>query len=147
MPITTVKQHAPSFPHLPTIFHEAVPILLHPARTAHPTPVSLSPPRLADRDVPDSELTRRDHRLAELAPQPRSTTPPPWPEAVATAWRAVTHGTPAEHAAADLWPHYLARVRGWLAHASTTSPSERPHLLYLAMNHVLTALTRNRHLS
>lgn len=52
--------------------------------------------------------------------------------------------SPTSRTAGGLLPHYLTRGRGWLAHASTTTPAG-PHLLQLAMHDVLTALTRNRH--
>jgi glucosylglycerate synthase len=68
------KQHASSFPHLPDIYHQAVPVLLA-LTAAWPTPPAHTadiPPtyRAEHRDLAPELLARRTTELDRLAPLP-----------------------------------------------------------------------------
>lgn len=123
------KLHAASFPHLPAIYRQAVPVLLH-LTARWPSAPSATPPgpavyRAGDRVVEPGRLRAMLSALDALGPAPSRYDEVPWPVPVADAWRSVRSGTPAEEAARILWPHYLRRVHGWLKDGPDTTPSQR----------------------
>ncbi|WP_367140627.1 MULTISPECIES: hypothetical protein [Streptomyces] len=117
IPLERTKQHAPSFPHLPAIFQQAVPVLLavtaeRPLRAAeHPGRVAY---QLTDRPIPDDRLAAMVTALDRLAPHTTELSADPWPAPLFAAWRATRNGIPAAQAATTLWPFYIERVRTWL---------------------------------
>lgn len=142
------KRHAASFPHLPVIFHQAVPVLLH--LTAHQTPPPSPAPvlddpgayRTDDRILAPDRLTGMLTTLENLTPGPhRYDDKRPWPLPVADAWRAVNSGTPPTEAAAELWPHYLHRVHDWLTCAQHATAQHRADQLAAAHVRLHTDLT------
>ncbi|WP_217231240.1 hypothetical protein [Streptomyces anulatus] len=140
------KRHAASFPHLPVIFHQAVPVLLHltAPRTPPPAPGlgSPSPYRTDDRVLTPDRLTAMLTMLRDLSSQPhRYDDGRPWPLPVADAWRAINSGAPPVEAAAELWPHYLHRVHGWLTRAQHLTARHRADQLAAAHVRLHTDLT------
>ncbi|UCM88463.1 glycosyltransferase family protein [Streptomyces marincola] len=126
------KRHAGSFPHLPAIYHQAVPVLLHLTATWNPQPGPAGRAqalyRVADRPVEPDRLRTMVTTLAGFGPYPAGYDDHAWPLPAAGAWRAVKSATPALEAARRLWPHYLKRVTDWLTggqHASTRQRAER----------------------
>jgi hypothetical protein len=123
------KQHAGSFPHLPDIYHQAVPVLLH--LTASWGRLSTTPARepavyrTAHRDLPLARLRGMVAALATFTPAPDGHDQQPWPVLVAHAWFAVHSGTPATHAARQLWPNYVRRVRDWLTEGQYASAGQQ----------------------
>ncbi|MFJ5726301.1 hypothetical protein [Streptomyces sp. NPDC093149] len=142
--ISEPKQHAGSFPHLPAIFHQAVPVLLHltAAWSPPPTPPANEPAifRAADRALAPGSLRAMLTTLEGLAPLPDGYDDGPWPLPVADAWRAVNSGTPAVDAAHRLWPHYLHRVRDWLASGQHATTRQRAQNLAAAHARLHTVL-------
>ncbi|MFF3128330.1 hypothetical protein ACFVRD_40020 [Streptomyces sp. NPDC057908] len=148
-PVTSVridepKRHAASFPHLPVIFHQAVPVLLHLTAAWSPPPTPpLSGPvvyRAADRALAPDRFQAMLTTLDGLALTPDGYDDGPWPLPVAGAWRAVNSGTPALDAAARLWPHYLHRVRDWLTSRQHATTRQRAEILAAAHARLHTVL-------
>lgn len=136
------KAHAASFPHLPQIYDQAVPVLL--ALTAswphQPVPGASAPPyRPAPRTLDPGRHTAMLATLEELAPPDPRYDACPWPVAVADAWHAVRNGAAPHEAAHGLWPHYVHRVRTWLTAA--TPPNENAAQLAAAHTRLFGALT------
>lgn len=126
------KLHAGSFPHLPDIYHQTVPVLLHLAAAWAPGPAPANrvptPYRAADRVVEPARLQDMLTTLDGFGPYPDGYDEHPWPMPAADAWHAVNSGIPAPDAARRLWPHYLRRVADWLTsgqHATTGQRAER----------------------
>jgi hypothetical protein len=148
-PVTSVrshqpKKHAASFPHLPAIYHDVVPVLLH--LTAAWTPPTAGQRRstayvVRDRPLPHARLLERLSVLDNLAADHPAYDEPPWPQALAHAWHTVKSGTAPHDAAHQLWPHYLRRVRSWLTVAHPGNDQQRAALLADAHNRLHTALT------
>ncbi|GIH67842.1 hypothetical protein [Sphaerimonospora thailandensis] len=137
------KQHAVSFPHLPAIYHQAVPMLLHLTAgwTPQPTPANRTswmgrcpaPYRTADRELEPARLEAMLTTLDRLTPHPgRYDDERPWPLPAADAWHAVNSGTPAPDAARRLWPHYTRRVRDWLTSGQHATTRQRTQMLAAA---------------
>lgn len=137
------KQHAGSFPHLPAIYHQAVPVLLHLTAAWNP-PASpgrgQAPYRAADRELEPARLAAMLTTLDGLAQPPGEYDERPWPLPAADAWHAVNSGTPASDAARQLWPHYLHRVRDWLTSGQDATTWQRAHQLAAAHARLHTAL-------
>ncbi|WP_280275130.1 hypothetical protein [Nocardia wallacei] len=129
------KQHAGSFPHLPAIYHHAVPVLLHLCATWPPAPAAPATApahyRTADRELTAARLHTMTTTLDTVTPRPVRDTPQ-WPEPLEQAWRTVCSGAPAAEAARQLWPHYLRRVRDWLTHGQHLSARQRADTLAAA---------------
>ncbi|MEW2615142.1 hypothetical protein AB0937_34160 [Streptomyces sp. NPDC047880] len=148
-PVTSVrlaepKRHAASFPHLPVIYHQAVPVLLHLTAGRPPrTPVDEDPAlyRAAPRDIEPARLQAMLTALDSLGPRPDGYDERPWPLPAADAWHAVNSGTPAAEAARQLWPYYLHRVRDWLATGQHATAEQRAETLAAAHARLHTALT------
>ncbi|MET9418859.1 hypothetical protein ABZY03_32660 [Streptomyces klenkii] len=138
------KQHAGSFPHLPDIYHQAVPVLLHltAAWTPGPAVASRVPVeyRAAGREIEPARLQAMLTTLNSLAPSPNGYDVDPWPLPAAAAWHAVNSGTPATDAAPRLWPHYLRRVTDWLTSGQHTTTAQRAEQLAAAHTRLHTAL-------
>lgn len=136
VPFQQAKLHAGSFPHLPAIYQQAVPVLLY--LTAQWTPGGAAGAREpAVYRTGDRLLAPR--RLEEMLAALDAFVPPagrydggPWPAPVADAWRAVRSGTPAADASRRLWPHYVTRVRDWLAAGQGAAPGRRAAALSAA---------------
>ncbi|MGQ4453200.1 hypothetical protein [[Kitasatospora] papulosa] len=142
VPVAAPKTHAASFPHLPQIYDQAVPVLLAltadwphrlvrganapPYRPAH---------RTLDPDLRAAMLTT----LNEFAPPDPRYDACPWPVAVADAWHSVRNGAAPHEAAHGLWPHYVHRVRTWLT--AETPPNEKAAQLAAAHTRLSGALT------
>jgi glucosylglycerate synthase len=139
--LATTKQHAPSFPHLPAIFAQAVPVLLHPATTTTAAAPTVGEFRLTDRRMPDQQRDQMLARLQALRPAESRYDRSPWPRALATAWQAVAGGIPATTVTRWLWPAYLDRVHTWLADGGSSDLAARAATLRAAARDVLTALT------
>ncbi|KDA41091.1 hypothetical protein [Frankia sp. BMG5.23] len=142
--LDTPKQHAGSFPHLPAIYHQAVPVLLHLTATGTPPPI---PPdsepalyRTADRDIETARLRSMRATLDSFGPHPGGYDEHHWPQATADAWHAVTTGTPAPDAARRLWPHYLRRVIDWLTSGQHAATWQRAEALAVAHARLHTAV-------
>ncbi|WP_422647421.1 hypothetical protein [Actinoalloteichus caeruleus] len=138
------KQHAASFPHLPAIYHQAVPVLLHLTATWTPPPV---PPtdgparyQVADRPVEAVRLQSMLTTLEGLGPHTDGYDENLWPLPAAHAWHAVNSGTPALDAARRLWPHYLRRVTNWLTNGSRATIEQRAETLAAAHARLHTAV-------
>ncbi|MGW0997314.1 hypothetical protein ACWD5V_29390 [Streptomyces sp. NPDC002523] len=113
VPLDRTKEHAPSFPHLPAIFTQAVPVLLHATVHGHcGSPAAVY--QLTDRHLPEARITAMCQALEHLAPPVASALPPEWPRPLLNSWRDVRNGTDPIQAAATLWPSYIHRVRAWL---------------------------------
>ena len=134
-PVTSVqfdhpKQHASSFPHLPAIYHQAVPVLLQLTATWPGPPAAAARTasyRAGDRLVEAGRLHAMLTTLDSLARPPDGYADRPWPLPAADAWHAVRSGVPAADAARQLWPFYICRVRDWLTtgqHATTGQRAE-----------------------
>lgn len=139
------KRHAGSFPHLPAIYHQAVPVLLHLTATWSPPPASPgSGPvlyRAADRALEPGRLQTMLTTLDDFAPPLGGYDECPWPLPAADAWHAVNSGTPAPDAARQLWPHYTRRVRDWLTSGQHATTRQRAAMLAAAHARLHTALT------
>jgi hypothetical protein len=135
------KQHAGSFPHLPAIYHQAVPVLLHLTATRTP-PAGLLPARyrVADREIESTRLQAMITRLDSLDPHPDGYDGQPWPLPAAHAWHTVRSGTPALHAARRLWPRYTRRVHDWLTGGQHATTRQRAEELAAAHAHLHTAV-------
>ncbi|MFF0494293.1 hypothetical protein ACFYTQ_35190 [Nocardia sp. NPDC004068] len=138
-PVATVrveepKQHAASFPHLPAIYQQAVPMLLHLcANWPHPPAAPETPRpryRTAHRELSAARLHAMTTTLDTFTPHPHSEQS--WPESLEQAWRTVRSGASASDAARKLWPHYLRRVRDWLTRGQYLTPRERADTLAAA---------------
>ncbi|MFH7340607.1 hypothetical protein [Streptomyces sp. KHY 26] len=141
--VDSPKLHAASFPHLPAIYHQAVPPLLHLTAACTPpvSPPETAPYRAADRPIQPDRLTAMLTVLkSHLGPDFGRYDGPPWPEPVVTAWQTVRSGTPAPEAARQLWPHYLRRVRDWLASGHRAAPGQRGQELAAAHARLHTAV-------
>ncbi|MBO2461769.1 hypothetical protein [Actinomadura violacea] len=129
--IDTPKQHAGSFPHLPDIYHQAVPVLLHLTAATTPRLPQQQPParyRAADRDIEPGRLRSMLSTLEHLSEGLDGYDESAWPLPVADAWHDVTSGTPAPDAARRLWPHCTRHVRDWLTsgqHATTSTRADQ----------------------
>lgn len=138
------KQHAGSFPHLPAIYHQAVPVLLHLTATWAPGPAPASRAsalyRAADRQVEPARLQAMLTTLDSLGPHPGGYDEHPWPLPAADAWHAVNSGTPAPDAARRLWPHYLRRVTDWLTSGPRATTRQRAETLAAAHARLHTAV-------
>ncbi|MGV9426645.1 hypothetical protein ACWDO7_20455 [Streptomyces sp. NPDC003656] len=137
------KRHAASFPHLPAIYHQAVPALLHLTAACAPpsAPPEIALYRVAERLIPQDRLSAMLTTLeSHLGPDSSRYDGPPWPEPVATAWHAVRSGTPAPEAARRLWPYYLWRVRDWLTSGQHRTFRERGQELAAAHTRLHTAV-------
>ncbi|MEU9337911.1 hypothetical protein AB0D49_32915 [Streptomyces sp. NPDC048290] len=138
------KRHAGSFPHLPSIYHQAVPVLLH--LTAARTPPPAGPGgsgalyRAADRPLKAARLESMLTTLNSFGPHPGGYDEHAWPLPVAHAWHAVTSRTPAADAARRLWPHYLRRVTDWLTSAQHATTRQRAATLAAAHTRLHTAV-------
>lgn len=137
--LATTKHHAPSFPHLPTIFAQAVPVLLHPAVSGVATAPEVGAFRLAHRELPARQLRQMLARLQALRPAEGRYDGIAWPQALAAAWRAAGDGVAAVTAAQWLWPAYLDHVSAWLA--DTSSTAVRAQTLQAAATELLVTLT------
>ncbi|WP_280316631.1 hypothetical protein [Nocardia wallacei] len=129
------KRHAGSFPHLPAIYHHAVPVLLHLCanRPAAPAPPVFAHYRIADRELPAARLQTMTAALDRFAPAPAGHVRQRlWPEPLAQAWGTVCSGASAAEATQRLWPHYLRRVRDWLTHGQHLSVRQRADTLAAA---------------
>ncbi|MFD7580958.1 hypothetical protein [Kitasatospora sp. NPDC059817] len=136
------KLHAGSFPHLPDIYRQAVPVLLH--LTAARTPADAVAPaayRVGDRVLAPERLQAMLTVLDGLTPAPDGYHGHPWPLPVADAWHSVNSGGPAVDAARRLWPHYVWRVRDWLTGGQGAAPRQRAATLAAAHARLHTALT------
>jgi hypothetical protein len=140
--LNITKRHAPSFPHLPAIFTQAVPVLLHPAASNPAAAPQVGDFRLADRNLPRPQLAAMQAQLQALRPPGHRYPETAWPQALADAWRSTADGVPALAAAQWLWPTYLDRVHAWLA--ATNSMATRAATLRAACIAVLTVLTSTR---
>lgn len=138
------KRHAGSFPHLPAIYQQAVPVLLH--LTSARRPAALRPGRLpasyrvADRAVEPTRLATMLTTLDSFGPHPGGYDERPWPLPAADAWHAVNSGASAAEVARQLWPHYLRRVRDWLTlgqHATTRQRAERLAAAHARLHHYI----------
>jgi hypothetical protein len=141
--LATTKLHAPSLPHLPAIFHDAVPVLLHPVLT-HPagTP-DAGDFRLADRTFEPERLTAMLAALRRMgAASPAAADG--WATAAAHAWKAAAAGKPPVSAAEQLWPVYLGHVHEWLKNGPRMSLACRSEILRANMIQIITTLRRNR---
>jgi hypothetical protein len=137
------KRHAGSFPHLTAIYDQAVPVLLHftATWTAPPAPANGAVAyRTGDRTVEPARLHAMLTTLHSLGPYPDGYDEHPWPLPLADAWRAVTSGTPAAHAARLLRPHYLRRVTDWLTAGQHATGRQRAETLAAAHARLHTAV-------
>lgn len=136
------KRHAGSFPHLPAIYHQAMPALLHMTANSAPAPVSRTPApyRVADRTIEPARLQSMLTALDKLGRQPDGYDGPLWPLPAADAWHAVNSGTPAPEAARRLWPHYIRRVRDWLTSGQHATAQQRAEKLAAAHTRLHTAV-------
>ncbi|WLQ38488.1 hypothetical protein P8A18_33780 (plasmid) [Streptomyces castrisilvae] len=142
--LTDPKQHAGSFSHLPAIFHQAVPVLLHlTAAWSQPAQVRARAVvyRSTERHLPPGRVRDMVASLKNLTPGPGGYDGRPWPLHLADAWRAATSGMPASAAAARLWPHYLHRVCDWLTSAQHATPRQRARMLSAAHDRLRTDLS------
>ncbi|MET8723796.1 hypothetical protein [Streptomyces misionensis] len=138
------KQHAGSFPHLPAIYQQAVPVLLHLTAARRPVPVprgqNQASYRVADRAVEPTRLATMLTTLDSFGPHPGGYDERPWPLPAADAWHAVNSGASATEAARRLWPYYLRRVHDWLAlgqHATTRQRAERLAGAHARLHHYI----------
>lgn len=137
--LARTKHHAPSFPHLPVIFAQAVPVLLHPAVSGVTRAPEIGAFRLANRELSARQLRQMLDRLQALRPAESRYDQTAWPHALAAAWRAVASGVAAVTATQWLWPAYLDHVSTWLA---DTSPlATRAQTLRAATTELLVTLT------
>ncbi|WP_330240254.1 hypothetical protein [Streptomyces sp. NBC_00525] len=136
------KIHAGSFDHLPAIFHQAVPVLLHLTATwplpPAPARTGATVYRATDRTLPPGRVQAMVTALTDLGTGPSVYDGGPWPSRLADAWRAVTSGTAAIEAADHLWPHYLRRVCDWLTAAQHASLQRRAQILTAAHDRLRT---------
>ncbi|OKJ78572.1 hypothetical protein [Streptomyces sp. CB02460] len=138
------KRHAGSFDHLPAIYDQAVPVLLH--LTARwplpPAPVHSGTDlyRATHRTLPSGRVREMVTVLDRLDPAPGRYDGDPWPLHLARAWRAVASGMPPIEAAAQLRPHYVRHVRAWLTSAEHATPRQRARMLTAAHNCLCTEL-------
>lgn len=139
--LASTKQHAPSFPHLPAIFAQAVPVLLHPATTTTATAPPVGEFRITERRMPDQQRKQILARLQALQPTENPYDHHPWPRSLASAWQAVASGIPATTVTRWLWPAYLNRVHTWLANGENSDLATRAATLRAAARDVLTLLT------
>jgi glucosylglycerate synthase len=126
VPLSGRKEHAPSFPHLSQIFHDAVPVLLAMTRrTARCRGASALPVYyLAPTALPDHARQRMLDRLQLWRAETDSESPAKaWPDALVQAWRTVRAGESPAAASARLWPAYLERVRDYLTLGSRSGTS------------------------
>jgi hypothetical protein len=144
VPVAEPKRHAGSFPHLPDIYHQAVPVLLH--LTAAFTPQHghrsrpAAPYRTAARDIEPDRLRTMLTTLENFGPHPGRYDERPWPQPAANAWHAVNSGLPAPEAARQLWPHYIRCVHDWLTRGQHATPRERAERLAAAHARLHTAV-------
>ncbi|MFE0680624.1 hypothetical protein ACFW17_07440 [Streptomyces sp. NPDC058961] len=136
------KMHAASFPHLPQIYDQAVPVLL--ALTANwprnPAPGPPAPPyRPAHRTLDPRRRATMLSTLNALAPPHSHYDSCPWTQALAHAWHSARNGANPHRAAHALWPHYVHCVRAWLT--AKTPPAERAGQLALAHTQLCATLT------
>ncbi|MGH3937780.1 MAG: hypothetical protein ACRDTG_03970 [Pseudonocardiaceae bacterium] len=141
--LETTKRHAPSFLHLPAIFAQAVPVLLHPATTRAPHIPLITEFRLTDRTLPDQQQTML-HTLRRLRPGTSRYDGTPWVQAVAHTWHAVADGVSAVTAAGWLWPAYLDHVHTWLASGASTTLAQREHALRASSTDLLALVSTDR---
>jgi hypothetical protein len=142
--VDSAKQHAGSFPHLPAIYHQAVPVLLHltatrPSWTA-PASRGSARYRVADRQIEPVRLQSMLTTLEGLGSHPHGYDEHSWPLPAARAWHAVTTGTPATDAAIWLWPHYTRRVHDWLTSGQHVTTRQRADQLAAAHTRLHTAI-------
>ena len=144
VPFDRPKRHAGSFPHLPAIYHQAVPVLLHLTAASKPEPGPASwvpaPYRVADREIEPARLQAMLTTLDSLGPYPDGYDERPWSLPVADAWHAVNSGMSAPDAARQLWPHYTRRVRDWLTSGQHATTRQRAHRLAAAHARLQTAV-------
>lgn len=145
VPTTTAKRHAPSFPHLPAIFHEAVPVLLHATGTSAAPSVALRHPACTlarDARPPDTVRDMRHRLLALLAETGHTpgSLARSWPQPLSEACHQVCAGTPPTVAARTLWPAYLDRVQSYLAIASLGGRPAAERTLAAAMSTFLATM-------
>ncbi|WP_405614372.1 hypothetical protein OG292_16630 [Streptomyces sp. NBC_01511] len=138
------KRHAGSFGHLPVIFHQAVPVLLHLTAvwSRPPVPHGGRPVvyRAADRALSPDRVQAMLTTLRGLAPPPDGYDGGPWPLPVVGAWRSVNSGTSSVDATRQLWPHYLHRVRSWLGSGHHATTPQRAQMLAAAHHRLHTDL-------
>lgn len=142
VPVAQAKLHAGSFPHLPAIFRQAVPVLLHltaggPPRGAPATAVY----RVGGRTVEPQRMEAMLGTLNALAGEAGGYDEHPWPLPVADAWHSVRSGVPAPEAATILWPHYIRRVRAWLTSGQHATATQLADILAGAHVRLSAALT------
>ncbi|MFI0937301.1 hypothetical protein [Streptomyces sp. NPDC021020] len=131
--VNAPKRHAGSFDHLPAIYHQAVPVLLHltaawnrPPFTRSGAPIVYRP---ADRALPPERVRDMLTALDGLALPPDRYDGGPWPLPLADAWRVVNSGATPADTARQLWPHYLHRVRDWLTRGQHATTGQRAQML------------------
>ncbi|GAA3733303.1 glycosyltransferase family protein [Salinactinospora qingdaonensis] len=139
------KQHAGSFPHLPAIYHQAVPVLLHLTAAWRPSPLPMPPSsalyRVAARELESARLEEMLSTLDGLIPTAlRRYDERSWPLPVANAWHAVNSTASPFDAARQLWPHYLLRVRDWLTRGREATTGQRREALAVAHARLHTAV-------
>ncbi|PZT77939.1 MULTISPECIES: hypothetical protein [unclassified Streptomyces] len=138
VPVKGPKRHAGSFDHLPAIYDQAVPVLLHLTATwpLPPAPARSGTGyyRATDRTLPSGRVREMVAVLNRLDLAPGRYDGDLWPLHLGRAWRAVTSGTPPTEAAVQLWPHYVRRVRAWLTSAEHATPRQRARMLAAAHN-------------
>ncbi|MGH3719437.1 MAG: hypothetical protein ACRDRI_11490 [Pseudonocardiaceae bacterium] len=142
--LDATKRHAPSFPHLPAIFAQAVPVLLHPATTQAPRTPPIAGFRLTDRTLPHQQRQTMLRTLRRLRPAKNRYDRIPWAQAVAHAWHAVAGGVPAVTATEWLWPAYLDHVHTWLTMGASTTLAQRAGALKASANDLLALLTTDQ---
>ncbi|MER6916073.1 hypothetical protein ABT354_30755 [Streptomyces sp. NPDC000594] len=148
-PVTSVrfnrpKRHAGSFSHLPAIYHQAVPVLLHLTAAWKPEPGPANPApvryRVADREIEPARLQTMLTMLDSLGPSPGGYPGYCWPLPAADAWYTVNSGVSAADAADRLWPHYLRRVTDWLTSGPRATTRQRAERLTVAHTRLHTAV-------
>ncbi|MFF4647754.1 hypothetical protein [Streptomyces sp. NPDC001389] len=115
VPLDRTKEHAPSFPHLPAIFRQAVPVLLALTGQGHARQAPAATYSLAQRTLTDDRLHHMLTELDRLSPPHPDHQSLTWPRPLFDAWTSVQTGADPVDAAATLWPFYIQRVRSWLA--------------------------------
>ncbi len=139
VPLDRVKRHAPSFPHLRSIFHDAMPVLLADSLRARPWTAVLEPHFDLDATpVRASSLTTMCDWL-DRAAQPAADDAP-WPAPLVRAWNQARSGHPLQRITQELWSPYARRVRQYLCHGHDASSSAMQHELATTMTDFFNAI-------
>ena len=142
--IPELKQHAPSFPHFPRIYHDVVPVLLdgcalgfdrHPAGFAGG--FQLEPGRLP----PDTFREMQNGLTAMSSGSGVCPDPSRWTTDLLTAWRHVCRGSDPLIAACELWPRYVDRVKQYLAEGQARGVTSAAEFLEKAAAELIVAAT------